>query len=104
MSGISYMAINESNRSIQLQRIKQREQRQAEILERKNNQRIFIFNSVQRIIGVILIVFSVILSMSPVMYVEEIGCQDWTIAMLMIPLGLALIISRKCWMFGENNY
>lgn len=103
MDAINYIAVNTGNKSLQLQRIKRKEQRQAEVLQRRKSQKEYLLESIQRIIGVIIIVLTVIVCSSPMMYMEEFEAQDWTLSLLLIPVGLFLVLSKRCILFGKSK-
>lgn len=52
----------------------------------------------QKIIGVVIIVGTILVCNSGLLYNEEIQGNDWTISLLFIPMGLMLLFSKdKCW-------
>ena len=69
-----------------------KEQREKELKEK------FYFLK-QKVIGVIIVVGTIFICNSGLLYNEETHGNDWTIAFFIIPLGLALIFAKeKYWM------
>lgn len=78
----------------------QRKQRRAEQMIARNKELAIIRKKIfQKLIGILVIVGTILVCSSPLLYVEETGGQDWTIALIMIPIGLYCLFSRKCWLF-----
>lgn len=69
-----------------------KEQRERELKEK------FYFLK-QKFIGAVIIVGTIVVCNSGLLYNEEIQGNDWTIALFTIPIGLIFIFSKdKCWM------
>lgn len=67
---------------------------------RKKRERLYFLK--QKVVGLFLIIITILLCNSNLMYDITTGKNDWTIALITIPIGLILLFSKeKYWM---DNY
>ena len=92
---LNYIPVDSRNRAGYFQAQDRKNRIRAEISDRKNKHKRMYLNILQRILGAIIIVATIIVCNSAIMYEPEIGSQDWTLAFIIIPIGLYMICSRK---------
>ena len=68
-------------------------------IQRKEVINELIYYLIQKTIGVLLIVGTILICNSPLSYVEEVGGNDWTISLLFIPIGIGFLFTKEKWIF-----